>query len=267
MKPCPIIYENEEILIIHKAAGVAVQGGVGVAHSLDEELSCRLGRRVHLVHRLDKETAGLLVVAKDAAAAAKWSALIASGRVRKEYVAICFGVPVVGGKRLSSGGTATIRAPVEKNGRRQDAVTQVTVRQKWQLDAVVEYDALRGVTQTDGGKRCDGAGRVMTASDADAVSALEFSLLRLVLGTGRMHQLRIHLAGCGAPIVGDDRHGDFKRNRLARRCCGAGRLMLAATRLTVPLGAAMRTFSIPLPAHIAALAATARFGGKRLARQ
>lgn len=242
MKTCPIVYENDEILIINKAAGVAVQGGEGVAHPLDDVLSQELGYRVHLVHRLDKETAGLLVIAKTAQAARAWTALIAGKQVKKEYNAVCFNVPVINGKRLQIGESATIRASVEKNGKKQDAITHVTLRKQWAVPA--------------------GEGSEM----------LEFSLLQLTLGTGRMHQLRIHLAGTGSPIVGDDRHGDFKRNKLARKCCGAKLLMLAATRLTVPVTTAApsvqkkaapaksestQTFSIALPEHIAALVATA----------
>ena len=227
MKNCPIIYENEEIIIINKAAGIAVQGGEGVAHPLDEELSQACGYRVHLVHRLDKETSGLLIVAKSAASAAKWIALVASKQVRKEYTAMCFNVPIVGGKPLAVGESATIRAPVEKGGRSQDAVTHVTLMRSWTH------------TVAESGEE-----------------PLTCSLLRLVLGTGRMHQIRIHLARAKSPIVGDDKHGDFKRNKRARKLLGAHKLMLAATTLAVPIDGALRRFTVPLPEHIAALQAT-----------
>ena len=64
MKTTEIIYENEEIIVINKAAGVSVQGGAGIAHPLDEELSKQMGDKIYLVHRLDKKTSGLMVVAK-----------------------------------------------------------------------------------------------------------------------------------------------------------------------------------------------------------
>lgn len=225
MKTCPIIYENEEILIVNKAAGVSVQGGEGVAHPLDDELSKELGYRVHLVHRLDKETSGLLVVAKTAAAAAKWTALIAGKKVKKEYTALCFNVPVIAGQPLKVGGSATIRASVEKSGRAQEAVTHVTLMKSWTIAADAE-------------------------SDAEPITV---SMVRLVLGTGRMHQIRIHLARTLSPIVADDKHGDFKLNKRARKVCGAKTLMLAATRLTIPvgiIGSEPMVFEVPLPEHM-----------------
>lgn len=92
MKNIQIVYENEEILLINKEAGMSVQGGAGIAHPLDEELSKQLGYKVFLVHRLDKETSGLMVVAKSAAAANKWIGLIAGRQVKKNirlYVLGC----------------------------------------------------------------------------------------------------------------------------------------------------------------------------------
>ena len=92
MKEIPIIYENNEILIVNKRAGLAVQGGEGVKNPLDSLLSEQLGAKVYPVHRLDKETSGLLVVAKTSAAAHLWTGIIASGQVKKEYQALCFGL-------------------------------------------------------------------------------------------------------------------------------------------------------------------------------
>ena len=88
----PIIYENDEILVINKPCGLAVQGGQGVKNSLDVLLPAQLGYTVYLVHRLDKETSGLMVVAKSSQAANKWISLLTSGEVRKEYIALCGGV-------------------------------------------------------------------------------------------------------------------------------------------------------------------------------
>ena len=72
----PIIYENNEIFIIDKPAGLAVQGGQGVVHSVDRDFAEQTGQKVYLVHRLDKDTSGLMVVAKNPAAAVKWTKLI-----------------------------------------------------------------------------------------------------------------------------------------------------------------------------------------------
>jgi 23S rRNA pseudouridine955/2504/2580 synthase len=93
MKALEILYENDEILVIDKPAGLAVQGGERIMHSVDTVLATQTGEKVFPVHRLDKDTSGILVVAKSAGAAAKWTKLIASGIVAKEYTALCLGTP------------------------------------------------------------------------------------------------------------------------------------------------------------------------------
>ena len=213
MKQIPILYENDEILLINKAAGVAVQGGEKIVHPLDAELSLQEGYKVYLVHRLDRETAGILVVAKNPAAAAKWTKLIGSGRVTKEYRAVCVGIP-------NGGKTGTITEHIVQHGQDKCAITQYKVLST-------------GVIGMD-----------------DDEDRRTLSLLSLTLGTGRMHQIRIHLAKIGCPIAGDDRHGDFKANKLLRKTAGIKRLMLASCRLTLPLGNENATFTIPLPDYM-----------------
>ena len=213
MTPISILFENDEIFLINKPAGVPVQGGEGIAHPLDDAFSKQVGFRVHLVHRLDKETAGILIVAKTSEAAAKWIKLIAGPLVSKEYRAICIGEPLVNGKKVPSG---TIRGIVEAHGREQSAETHFVVEK--------------------------------TASVV-AESPVTISLLHITLGTGRMHQIRIQLAGAKAPIAADDMHGDFKINKILRKA-GIKRLQLAAVKLTIPLEGKQRTFTIPLPEHM-----------------
>lgn len=216
MKTFSIIFENEEILLVNKEAGVSVQGGAGIAYPLDAELSLQLGYKIFLVHRLDKETSGILVVAKNAPAAAKWTNLISGGKVKKEYTAVCFGIPIVNGKKSYSG---VLEGTVEAHGRTQAAKTFFKVESVWNVK----------VPETDDG--------------------LELSFLKLTLGTGRMHQIRIQLAKASCPIAGDDKHGDFKKNKLARKI-GIKKLHLAAVKLSLPIDGEMRTFELPLPEHI-----------------
>ncbi len=218
MKDIPILYENDEIIVIDKPAGVSVQGGEGIRHPMDEELSKQLGYRIHLVHRLDKETSGLMIVAKSAKAAAKWTSVIAGKAARKEYEAVCFGIPVVGGKPARKG---TIRADVIKDGRKLSAETSFSV--------VAEKEFEIASKDKDGNERTD---------------TIILTKIRLTLGTGRMHQIRIHLASSSAPIAGDDKHGDFKKNKLARKI-GIKSLQLRAFRLTIPTENGNRTFEIP----------------------
>lgn len=218
MTPFSILYENDEILLINKPNGVSVQGGKGISHPLDSELSAQLGYKIHLVHRLDKETSGILIVAKNPLAAAKWTGMIAQKDVKKEYIAITIGKPLVDGKPSEKG---RIRGTVEAHGRTQEAY----------LDFTVEKSG------------------VIAAESQTGESQIALSLVHIVLGTGRMHQIRIQLAKNGAPIAADDQHGDFKKNKLLRKA-GIKKLCLAAFRLTLPVDGKERVFEIPLPEHM-----------------
>lgn len=230
MKEIPIIYENNEILIVNKGAGLAVQGGEGVKNPLDSLLSEQLGAKVYPVHRLDKETSGLLVVAKTSAAAHLWTGLIASGQVKKEYQALCFGL--VQGLKSSSAlgktGRLTQQVQVAGAGKTAETFYQVAgVFPATEIAAMAEHLADLGENPL-------------------------FSLLNLTLGTGRTHQIRIHLAQAGCPILADDKHGNFKVNKLVKKAVGIKTLQLTATRLTIPLEGRATTFQIPLPSHMEA---------------
>lgn len=224
MNLIPVVYENDEILLINKPAGLACQGGKGVTHSLDEELPLQTGFKIHLVHRLDKETCGLMVVAKNPAAARKWIELIASKQVKKEYAAVCFGHPVLNGKKCDKG---TITDYIIKDGRKLEAVTHFKVVASKVITVPEEIAAEKGI------------------------ASFELTRLHLTLGTGRMHQIRIHLAKASAPIAGDDTHGNFKLNKLARKVCGIKNLLLESQTVTLPVGAGGNpvTFSIDLAQH------------------
>ena len=210
----PIIYENDEIIIINKPAGLAVQGGQGVVHSVDRDFAEQLGYKIYLVHRLDKDTSGLMIVAKTPLAAGKWTKLIGSKIARKEYLALC------AGKMPSKSGV--IKEEVIQHGDSKAAVTHYQVEKEWTASYENE----------------NGAGEI------------PLCLIRLQLETGRMHQIRIHLAKNNCPIAGDDQHGNFKINKLLKKVCKIKRLQLAAVRLTIPLEGKERTFEIPMPFEI-----------------
>ncbi len=225
MKEIPIVYENNEILIVSKRPGLAVQGGEGVKNPLDFLLSEQLGAKVYPVHRLDKETSGLLVVAKTSSAASLWTGLIASGQVKKEYQALCFGLVqgVKSSSALGKTGRLTQRVQVAGAGKTAETFYQVA-----------------GIFPAAG------ISPLLEDFGQDSV----FSLLNLTLGTGRTHQIRIHLAQAGCPILADDKHGNFKVNKLVKKAVGIKTLQLAATRLTLPLEGRATTFQIPLPPHM-----------------
>ena len=190
------LHSDAEILVIDKPAGLATQPGAGVRISLVEAVERDFGFRPFLVHRLDKETAGCIVVARDSRMAAKWTELIASRGVRKYYRAAVAGLPKVA--------RGTFDSPVMVRGEERDAVT------KWRL--------LGAFGIPEGG------------------AAPRFAWLELELGTGRTHQIRLQLAAAGLPILGDESHGNFALNKELRKSHGLRRLLLQAWRLELPGG-------------------------------
>lgn len=215
-----LLYEDGEILVFNKPSGLAVQGGSGVKIDMDRLMwafANRKGRRPKLVHRLDRETSGVLVVAKTTPAAAYLSAQFADRNTQKTYLALVSGCPQdVSGTiktpllRINSGGIDLVRAA------RLDEVGAQTARTDW---------------------------RVVT-SNAQA------SLIEVTPHTGRMHQIRAHLAELGFPIAGDTKYGGLL-------CLGAimvPRLLLHAGSLsfTHPSTKEAMTFEAPLPVDYAA---------------
>jgi 23S rRNA pseudouridine955/2504/2580 synthase len=218
------LYEDREILVIDKPAGLPSQPGEGVRVSVVEAVERDFGFRPFLVHRLDKETAGCLVVARDAKAAAKWTRLAESRELRKTYRAIVAGAP--------RGKSGSFDDPIPGKGGAKSASTA------WRL--------LGSFGAAESAAEGAAPGAVILESGGDA--APRFSFLELELGTGRMHQIRIHLAAHGLPILGDDRHGDFALNKALRKEAGLKRLCLVAWSLELPGGRLVRA---ALPEHFA----------------
>lgn len=203
----PIVYEDDEIILINKKSGLASQGGVGVGKSVDTELAAQIGQKVYLCHRLDKDTSGLLLCAKTPAAANKWSRLVGEKSVKKEYLALCFGQPKNPSGKIS-----------------------LSIKEKDQSKSAVTYYEKTQVSD-------------FLREEAEA-SNLDVCLMKLTLATGRTHQIRIHLSQSELPIIGDDKYGDFKLNKAAKSLLGLKRLCLCAFRLTLPLASGQQTFEI-----------------------
>ena len=172
-----------------------VQGGEKITHSLDEEFAKQVGQKVYLVHRLDKDTSGLMIVAKTPQAAAKWTKLIGSKEVKKEYIAVC-----AGSLKQKKG---EITEDIIQHGQSKRAVTHYQVEKEWQVEPEGE-------------------------------DPIPMCQIRLLLETGRMHQIRIHLAKQGCPIAGDDQHGNFKLNKILRKAAGIKNLQLFSVKLSLP---------------------------------
>ncbi len=203
----PVVFEDEGLLAIDKPAGVAVHGGSGVSFGVIEQLRRARpdARLLELVHRLDRETSGLLLVAKKKSVLKALQDQFRERETGKTYLAL-----VVGDwpERLK-----VLDQPLHKfllaDGERRVRVTRAD-----------DPDGMRAITLVKVARRW-GPG-------AEGRPAL--SLLEVTIKTGRTHQIRVHLAHAGHPIAGDDKYGDFDLNRLFLRI-GLKRMFLHAWRL------------------------------------
>ena len=218
-----VIYEDGEIIALNKPPGLSSQGGRIAAHTLDDLLFAFAkpsGVRPRLVHRLDRDTSGVILTARSQPAAAFLGKAMMGRRVRKTYLAI-----------VAPG------APSPRDGRIEAPLRRVSQGREVHM-AVCEADHPDAESASTGY-------RTLAASD-------EAALLELRPHTGRMHQLRAHLASIGRPIAGDTRYGG------ALMLAGAAvpRLMLHARAIRFPHPAGgERTLEAPIPADLRALLA------------
>jgi len=225
-KDFPVLFEDDYFLAIDKPAGVAVHGGSGVSFGVIEQL--RMARPqakfLELVHRLDRETSGILLVAKKRSALKQLQDQFRERETGKTYLALVWGRWPSNKKVLDkplhkylldtqdgdpSGGERRVKVVAKDDPNGMASLTLVKVR------ATSEPTA--GASPTLGPLGARGA-----------------SLLEVTIKTGRTHQIRVHLASEGQPIVGDDKYGDFEANKsLARGVGGAAlkRMFLHAWRL------------------------------------
>jgi 23S rRNA pseudouridine955/2504/2580 synthase len=207
VKNLEILYEDNSIIVINKPAGLAVQGGKGVKSSLDKILKEMRTPPPLLVHRLDKDTSGIILTAKTREAAAKFSRLLGIGRTVKQYIAVC--AAVCTGCPAKKEGVITQEIPVHGSMKSSKTIYRIIKSQNF-LD-------------------------------------MDFSVLELELGTGRMHQIRRHLAMIGNPVLGDDKYGDFTLNKKLRKA-GVKRLLLHSSRLIIK-GEINLDLRAPLPEY------------------
>jgi RluA family pseudouridine synthase len=214
-----LIHEDAHILAFDKPAGLAVQGGSGVTQSLEDLLAAFAksnGKRPHLVHRLDRETSGVIVAARTKPAAAFLSEAFAGRDVRKTYLAL-----VCGGAPEPSEGEVAL--PLRKSSRHGLDIMEVVTG----LPEPVEGKRGAGLPSTSSGRR--DAQHALTRYRTLEANA-QAALLELSPETGRMHQLRAHLAAIGRPIAGDGKYGGlFQLGATA-----ISRLMLHAASLDLP---------------------------------
>ena len=212
-----LLYEDAALLVVDKASGIAVHGGSGVSYGVIESLRASRpeAKMLELAHRLDRDTSGLLVVAKKRSALVELHRMLRDGEVEKVYVAVVKGSP---------------------------ASRQFDIR-----DALHKYVNAKGerrVAVKEGGMAAET--RVKVLASANGLSVLQLRLM-----TGRTHQIRVHLAHAGLPVLGDDKYGDFEFNRAVARQ-GAGRLFLHARRIAFlhPASKEKLRLESPLPADM-----------------
>ena len=215
-----VIFEDDALLVIDKPAGLAVHGGSGVSFGVIELLRAQRpeAKYLELVHRLDRETSGLLMVAKKRSALVKLHDMFRDNHsLDKRYLAMVDGV-----------------WPDDKRHLR------------YKLFKYTTPDGERRVRVTDDG------------TDAHTIIyrrqvGTAYSLVECELKTGRTHQIRVHLATAGFPILGDEKYGDFGLNKQLPRE-GLKRMFLHAWRLTLshPLTGETLALHAPLPKELAA---------------
>lgn len=204
----PLLHEDEHLLAIDKPAGVAVHGGSGVSFGVIEQLrqARPQAKFLELVHRLDRETSGILLVAKKRSALTHLQDQFRERETGKTYLALVQG--------LWPAKLKVIDTPLHKyllpDGERRVRVTSAE-----------DPDGMRSITLVK--VRATAAAR--PAQDLPAMSLLE-----VTIKTGRTHQIRVHLAAQGHPIAGDDKYGDFDWNKRLQKA-GLKRMFLHAWRL------------------------------------
>ena len=208
-----VLYEDEHLMVLNKPAGLAVHGGSGVSLGVIEALrAARPGAMFELIHRLDRDTSGCLAIAKDRTALLEHHAAFRDGLVKKRYDLVVHGRWP---RRLRS-----LRAPL--------------------LRYVLPNGERRVRRDTSG---------LPARTDFELVDAQDRGTwLRAFPRTGRTHQIRVHAATAGHPIVGDSKYADR-----AAAIAGVNRLMLHASALTLAVGDERRRFEAPIDASFLGL--------------
>jgi len=194
-----VLYENSYCLVLNKPSGLSAQGGEGIKVSLDFILAEKIKPRPFLVHRLDRDTSGVIFVAKTKEAAA----LFPKAMIVKRYLTLCSGIP------HPSRGVMDFALNRKTSSARKIAGYKITSAYQ---ESITTYRLLSSGTVAD----------------------VLVSLMELELETGRMHQIRRHLAMKNHPVLGDDKYGDFPLNKSLRKMTALKHLLLHASTLVIP---------------------------------
>jgi 23S rRNA pseudouridine1911/1915/1917 synthase len=224
--PLPIVFEDPHLLVVDKPAGMVVHPAAGnpdgtlvnaLLHHCGESLSGIGGvARPGIVHRIDKDTSGLLVVAKSDVAHEGLAKQFAAHSIERNYLAIVSGIPKLG--------YGTVDAPLARSSANRKKIANV--------------EGARGKRAVTHWKRLE------TLGDA--------ALVECSLETGRTHQVRVHMASIGHPLLGDPVYGRSKGHRELLKSLGFQRQALHAARLgfTHPVTKHRLSFTSPMPADM-----------------
>jgi 23S rRNA pseudouridine955/2504/2580 synthase len=215
-----IVFEDPRLIVVDKPAGVAVHGGSGVSFGVIEALrAARPDEELELVHRIDRDTSGILLIARKGSTLRTLHALLREGRVEKRYLALVKGKWELGKKRID----VPLRTDIRVGGER-----------------TVKADA--------SGKEA-----------ASVFKPVQFfgkraTLVEVELETGRTHQIRVHAAHAGYPLAGDEKYGDEDFNE-KMKAAGLTRMFLHAHQVSFvwPDSGTEFSASAPLPPELAAV--------------
>lgn len=198
----PILYEDDALLVVDKPSGIAVHGGSGIVLGVIEQLrqTRPKAKFLELVHRLDRDTSGILLLAKKRSMLTTLHEILRDGKMKKVYFVMVHG--------LWSDASRHVRLPLTK------------------------YLTAEGERRVS----VDQSGQVAHTLFHLKKKLGEYSLLEAELKTGRTHQIRVHLAHLGFPILGDDKYGDFALNKLVFKQ-GLRRMFLHASEISFPYSA------------------------------
>lgn len=218
-KALPVVFEDDAILVVDKPAGKAVHGGSGVSFGVIEQLRSQRpdARLLELAHRIDRETSGLLIVAKKRSALKALHDMMREGRIDKHYLTLVRGT--------WHNALQHVRLPLLK---------------------YLLPDGERRVRVSDEGKPSHSVVRKVEVLGG-------FTLLDVELMTGRTHQIRVHLSHLGFPLCGDDKYGDFALNKALEKR-GLKRMFLHAASLSFehPVSGERILLQSPLPEELQA---------------
>ena len=222
-----IIYEDEVLLIINKPSGIAVHGGSGISFGVIEQLRRARpeARYLELVHRLDKDTSGLLMIAKKRSALVKLHEAIRLNHPQKTYIALGIGAWPKAVRQ--------VKLPLVKyTGAQGEKMVRIATAEQPHQQAHTLFKILKQYR----------------SAVLHQVGLSEVTLMEATLKTGRTHQIRVHMQSQQCPIAGDERYGDYQANkRLQKLKLKRMFLHAAELKITHPVSGDTLHVKAPLP--------------------